>query len=81
MLSFALDGEDTDFITAFNSNYFNLSIPEDYNIYKVYEASAVAYMKEYPDVTSNPILFSVTVLVPSVPIIPDLEFTVGESIV
>ena len=38
-------------------------------------------MKEYPDILSNPILFRVTILVPEVPKIPTLEFTVGESIV
>ena len=38
-------------------------------------------MKEYPDIVSNPIMFRVTVLVPEIPKIPTLEFTVGEAIV
>ena len=56
-------------------------MPEDTTTCGVYVAKVLATMKEYPEIVSNPILFQVIVLLPEVPKIPNLEFTIAESIV
>jgi hypothetical protein len=68
-------------LTAINNDYIFLSIPAETTTCRVYVASIVAAMEDYPDIVGNPILFKVTVLVPEVPKIPNLEFTIGGSIV
>lgn len=81
MLSFALDGKNSTILTAINNEYITVNVPADTTTCRVYVASIVASMEDYPDIVGNPVLFSLTILVPEVPKIPDLEFTIGESIV
>ena len=57
-----------------------MRLPDDYTDSGQTLAAVLVTMKLYRHVVSKPIPFLVTVLVPTVPKIPNLEFTVGEAI-